>query len=105
MVIESQLTVLGADRPYYRGRDALRLAETHEFEDVAHWLWTGGRAPREEWRARPRAGGTPPAAPAGLPPRPPPPARPAGVPPGPPPAAPPPPHPAPPARPAPGRPP
>src|SRR3954471_16619237 len=35
VVIESQLTVLGDDRPYYRGHDALRLAGTNEFEDVA----------------------------------------------------------------------
>src|SRR5437870_34823 len=37
LLIESQVTVLGDDRPYYRGRDALRLAGTHVFEDVAHW--------------------------------------------------------------------
>jgi citrate synthase len=67
MVIESQLTVLGADRPYYRGRDALRLAEAHDFEDVAHWLWTGGRAPREEWRASPEAVDAARAAQSGLP--------------------------------------
>ena len=29
------------DRPYYRGRDALALAGTVGFEQVAAWLWTG----------------------------------------------------------------
>src|SRR3954452_16805797 len=35
MVIESRLTALSEDRPYYRGRDALGLAGTHTFDDVA----------------------------------------------------------------------
>jgi citrate synthase len=67
MVIESQLTVLGEDRPYYRGRDALRLAQTHDFEDVAHWLWTGGRGNADEWRASPEAVDAARAAQSGLP--------------------------------------
>ncbi|KAB2370632.1 citrate/2-methylcitrate synthase [Actinomadura montaniterrae] len=52
LAIESAITALGADRPYYRGRDVLGLAEHGSFEDVAGWLWTGrdgaGEAP---WRA------------------------------------------------------
>ncbi|MDN3352377.1 citrate/2-methylcitrate synthase [Actinomadura sp. DC4] len=67
MVIESQLTVLGEDRPYYRGRDALRLAEAHAFEDVAHWLWTGERGGPDEWRAGPEAVDAARAAQSGLP--------------------------------------
>ena len=73
LVIESQVTVLGDDRPYYRGRDALRLAEAHAFEDVAHWLWTGEEsaghdAPDGEgWRASPEAVDTARAAQSGLP--------------------------------------
>jgi citrate synthase len=67
MVIESQLTVLGEDRPYYRGRDALRLAQAHDFEDVAHWLWTGGRRDADEWRASPEAVDAARAAQSGLP--------------------------------------
>jgi citrate synthase len=56
LVIESRLTVLGDDRPYYRGRDAVRLAATHRFEDVAHWLWTGEEpATTAPWRAHPDA--------------------------------------------------
>ncbi|MCA2220505.1 citrate synthase [Nonomuraea aurantiaca] len=41
LVIESGITALGLDRPYYRGRDALVLARTADFEMVAEWLWTG----------------------------------------------------------------
>jgi citrate synthase len=41
VVIESGITALGADRPYYRGRDALDLAVEASFEEVAEGLWTG----------------------------------------------------------------
>jgi citrate synthase len=51
VVIESGITVLGADRPYYRGRDALELARSASFESVAEWLWTGSQARPEPWRA------------------------------------------------------
>jgi citrate synthase len=57
VVIESQITALGADRPYYRGQDALELAAHFDFEAVAGWLWTGS-APAEQdatWRAAPEA--------------------------------------------------
>ncbi|MEV4891203.1 citrate/2-methylcitrate synthase [Nonomuraea sp. NPDC055795] len=43
LVIESSVTALGLDRPYYRGHDALSLARTHPFESVAELLWTGSR--------------------------------------------------------------
>jgi citrate synthase len=39
--IESGITLLGKDRPYYRGRDAIALAGSQGFETVAEWLWTG----------------------------------------------------------------
>ena len=41
VVIESRITALGVDRPYYRGRDALELAGSVQFEAVAEFLWTG----------------------------------------------------------------
>ncbi|MEU5994857.1 citrate/2-methylcitrate synthase [Spirillospora sp. NPDC047418] len=41
LAIESAITALGADRPYYRGRDVLAMAGSRTFEDVAGWLWTG----------------------------------------------------------------
>ncbi|NBE99707.1 helix-turn-helix domain-containing protein, partial [Nonomuraea sp. K271] len=63
LVIESSVTALGADRPYYRGRDAIELAGTSYFETVAMWLWTADPAlwqPRrgasaEVWRCEPEA--------------------------------------------------
>ncbi|GAA4097150.1 citrate/2-methylcitrate synthase [Actinomadura miaoliensis] len=53
LVIESSVTALGADRPYYRGRDALELAGERPFEAVAAWLWTGepGSGEAGRWRA------------------------------------------------------
>lgn len=41
LVIESTVTALGLDRPFFRGRDALTLARTWTFEQAAEWLWTG----------------------------------------------------------------
>jgi citrate synthase len=41
LVVESAVTALVGDRPYYRGRDALALAGTARYEQVAAWLWTG----------------------------------------------------------------
>jgi citrate synthase len=67
VVIESKLTVLGEDRPYYRGRDALRLSGSATFEDVAHWLWAGEAPDGGPWRADPAAVATARAAQSGLP--------------------------------------
>ena len=41
LVFESAVTVLGPDRPYFRGRDALELARVCSYEQVAEWLWSG----------------------------------------------------------------
>ncbi|HEV7707242.1 MAG TPA: citrate synthase [Asanoa sp.] len=52
VVIESRITALGADRPFYRGHDALDLATAASFEEVAEGLWTGEFSPGErDWRA------------------------------------------------------
>ncbi|MEU8797574.1 citrate/2-methylcitrate synthase [Spirillospora sp. NPDC048819] len=51
LAIESEITALGADRPYYRGRDVLDMAGSGTFEDVAAWLWTGRGGDGEAWRA------------------------------------------------------
>ncbi|MFI0444171.1 citrate synthase [Actinomadura sp. 6N118] len=48
LAIESAITALGADRQYYRGRDATELAATSSFEEVASWLWTGDQEPGEQ---------------------------------------------------------
>ncbi|MBF6328893.1 citrate/2-methylcitrate synthase [Nocardia transvalensis] len=55
VVVESRVTTLGSDRPFYRGRDALTLAETHSFEAVAEWLWSGELCDAGPWRSRPEA--------------------------------------------------
>jgi citrate synthase len=41
ITIESQLTRITQDGLWYRGHDALGLARTRSFEDVAELLWTG----------------------------------------------------------------
>ncbi|MEV4618533.1 citrate synthase [Asanoa sp. NPDC049573] len=52
VVIESRITALGEDRPFYRGHDALDLAGRASFEEVAEGLWTGEFTPGErDWRA------------------------------------------------------
>jgi citrate synthase len=80
LVIESRITELGSDRPYYRGRDAVQLARSCELEDVARWLWTGEPATieggtggpamwrRPVWRASAEAVAAGRAAQSGLPP-------------------------------------
>ncbi len=52
VTIESQITALGADRPYFRGHDALDLAVTRTFEEVADLLWAPLEGPSEgPWTA------------------------------------------------------
>ncbi|GAA4250704.1 citrate/2-methylcitrate synthase [Dactylosporangium darangshiense] len=51
LVIESAVTMLGDDRHYYRGRDAITLADAWRFERVAAFLWTGAEAETEPWVA------------------------------------------------------
>lgn len=40
-VLESAITLISEGRFYYRGHDALRLAEERSFEEVATLIWTG----------------------------------------------------------------
>jgi citrate synthase len=40
-VLESELTLIAGGRLYYRGRDAVQLAEQCSLEEVAALLWTG----------------------------------------------------------------
>jgi citrate synthase len=70
VVIESRITALGADRPYFRGRDALDLAVAHPLEEVAELLWTGDLPPPGTvpgWVAPPEAVAVARVAQAGLP--------------------------------------
>jgi citrate synthase len=59
LVVESAVTALVGDRPYYRGRDALALAGAARYEQVAAWLWTGEPEaltdPVQRWQAPPDA--------------------------------------------------
>lgn len=53
IAIESSVTVLGDDRPFYRGVDAIELAETCTYEQVAERLWLTGRTAADSpWRPR-----------------------------------------------------
>lgn len=66
--IETAVTALGADRPYYRGRDALALAERYGVEEVAGWLWAGELDAAGVWRSAPAAVAAARSAQAALPP-------------------------------------
>jgi citrate synthase len=41
-VLESSITMIAGDTLYYRGHDALTLASSRSFREVASLLWTGG---------------------------------------------------------------
>jgi citrate synthase len=59
LVVESGITALVGDRPYYRGRDVLALAGAARYEQVAAWLWTGEPEaltdPVQRWQVAPDA--------------------------------------------------
>jgi citrate synthase len=71
LVIESELTEISEDHLRFRGQDAISLATTRSFEDVAGLLWTGsfGNAvARGPWQATSEAIAAGTAAQAALPP-------------------------------------
>ncbi len=51
LVIESELTEISGDRLRFRGYDAIALATSRSFEDVAGLLWTGSFADAGAWHA------------------------------------------------------
>jgi citrate synthase len=52
LVIETELTEITGDHLRYRGRDAIGLARTRSFEEVAGLLWTGSlEEAGESWQA------------------------------------------------------
>jgi citrate synthase len=54
LTFESTVTVLSDDRPFYRGLDAVQLADSHTYEQVAEHLWLTGTGPAQTpWRTRP----------------------------------------------------
>src|SRR5207237_3165942 len=65
-VIDSSICLIEGGRLYYRGHDAIRLAETATLEEIADLLW--GQAPTPP-PPPPRGGGALGAAPKNLPPR------------------------------------
>jgi len=52
IAIESRITTFGADRPYYRGHDAIDLAQRYRFEEVAELLWCGELSDTGPWHCR-----------------------------------------------------
>jgi citrate synthase len=49
--VRTAVTLIEADRYFYRGVDALTLAERHTYEEVADWLWTGVLTPETRFAA------------------------------------------------------
>ena len=58
LVTESGLTMVEGNRLHYRGADAVGLAGTHRFEQVAEWLWRGSLEVGESWQLPQAAGET-----------------------------------------------
>ncbi|MFJ2604336.1 MULTISPECIES: citrate synthase [unclassified Streptomyces] len=49
--VRTRVTLIEADRYYFRGVDATALALRHSYEEVAEWLWTGRMSPGVEFTA------------------------------------------------------
>ncbi|WP_394429585.1 citrate synthase [Streptomyces sp. SGAir0957] len=43
--VRTRITLIDADRYFFRGVDAAELAARHSYEEVAEWLWTGTLRP------------------------------------------------------------
>ncbi|MFF5497108.1 citrate synthase [Streptomyces aquilus] len=43
--VRTRITLIDADRYYFRGVDATELAARHSYEEIAEWLWTGRMLP------------------------------------------------------------
>ncbi|MFI7406980.1 citrate synthase [Streptomyces sp. NPDC049541] len=43
--VRTRITLIEADRYFFRGVDATELATRHSYEEVAEWLWTGRLRP------------------------------------------------------------
>ncbi len=55
IAVHSAITSIDEDNIYFRGRDALELADERRFEEVAEWLWLGQFPHGLKWRADARA--------------------------------------------------
>ena len=54
-VVRTGITLIEADRYYYRGVDATELAAGYTYEQAAIWLWTGEMPPATGFESRPDA--------------------------------------------------
>ncbi|HLG74063.1 MAG TPA: citrate synthase [Chloroflexota bacterium] len=55
IAVHSAITSIDGDHIYFRGRDALDLADERRFEEVAEWLWLGQFPDGLAWAADARA--------------------------------------------------
>ncbi|MFE2246888.1 citrate synthase [Streptomyces lavendulae] len=53
--VRTSLTLIEADRYYFRGVDAVELASRYAYEEVAEWLWTGSLPHGARFTAPPEA--------------------------------------------------
>ncbi|MCX5375401.1 citrate synthase [Streptomyces sp. NBC_00091] len=53
--VRTSLTLIEADRYFFRGVDAVELASRHPYEEVAEWLWTGTLPQGARFTASPEA--------------------------------------------------
>ncbi|MGW1209710.1 citrate synthase [Streptomyces sp. NPDC002499] len=51
LAVRTRITLIEADRYYFRGVDATLMATRHSYEEVAEWLWTGRLHPGVEFTA------------------------------------------------------
>lgn len=51
--VRTGITLIGEDRYFFRGVDAVALAEAFSYEEVAEWLWTGELRPGVRFEAPP----------------------------------------------------
>ncbi|MEU1295281.1 citrate synthase [Streptomyces sp. NPDC005840] len=49
--VRTRITLIEADRYWFRGVDAAELALRHSYEEVAEWLWTGRMTPDVRFEA------------------------------------------------------
>ncbi|MDG4858368.1 citrate synthase, partial [Streptomyces sp. T-3] len=49
--VRTRITLIEKDRYYFRGVDAVELAERYDYEPVAEWLWTGELHPEIRFEA------------------------------------------------------
>ncbi|MFJ6796957.1 citrate/2-methylcitrate synthase [Streptomyces sp. NPDC091268] len=55
LAVRTSLTLIGPDRYWFRGVDAVELASRYRYEEVAEWLWTGTLVRGARFTAPPEA--------------------------------------------------